>query len=67
MGRDHCPPSRRGHTWREARLEDLVVFGVAMHPALRVCKRCGKLGRVNKQGMICTLEGLIRKGVPNGA
>jgi hypothetical protein len=24
-------------------------------PALRICKRCGKLGRVSKQGVICAV------------
>lgn len=27
-------------------------------PAARVCERCGKLGRVNKQGVICAVEAL---------
>lgn len=58
-----CPPSHRGHTWREPGrepgLEDLAIMGAAIdRPSLRVCKRCGKLGRVNKQGVICAVEAL---------
>jgi hypothetical protein len=49
-----CPPSRRGHTWREQSADDPRATD---DPALRVCKRCGKLGRVNKQGVICAVEG----------
>ncbi|HSX22373.1 MAG TPA: hypothetical protein VLE97_06310 [Gaiellaceae bacterium] len=53
MPRDCCPPSRRGHSWREASADDV---GLPDDPALRVCKRCGKLGRVNKCGVIYAVE-----------
>jgi hypothetical protein len=39
-----CPPSRRGHAWRELRSPDLA--------ALRVCRRCGEIGRINEQGIV---------------
>lgn len=59
MPHNQCPPSRHGHTWREPGLEDLAILGAAIdQPSLRVCKRCGKLGRVNKQGVIYTVEAL---------
>ena len=51
--RNHCPPSHRGHAWREPAPDDLALLGAAINRhALRVCKRCGKLGCVNKQGVI---------------
>lgn len=54
---DCCPPSRRGHTWREPISADAPILGDAIRDrANRVCKRCGKLGRVNKQGLICAVE-----------
>jgi hypothetical protein len=53
MPHDQCPPSRRGHAWREPDISDLSILGAAIDDlALRVCKRCGKLGRVNKSGVI---------------
>ena len=56
MPHNQCPPSRRGHAWRESRLDDLAILSAAIgDSALRICKRCGKLGRVNKQGMICVV------------
>jgi hypothetical protein len=58
--RDHCPPSRRGHTWRELTLADLPRGSIAalkIAPALRVCERCGALGRISGQGVIHTIEG----------
>ena len=57
MPRNHCPPSRRGHTWREPNLDALALLGAAVNRhAIRVCKRCGKLGCVNKQGVIYAVE-----------
>jgi hypothetical protein len=47
-----CPPSRRGHSWRELDADELRTED----PALRICKRCGKLGRVSKQGVIHAVE-----------
>ena len=54
MPHDHCPPSRRGHSWREATLEDLPRTRAAYEaaPALRICTRCGTIGRVSNQGVI---------------
>ena len=55
MSHHWCPPSRRGHAWREANLEqDRAVLRATTldHRAIRVCKRCGKLGCVNSQGVI---------------
>ena len=51
--RTHCPPSRRGHAWRELGPGDLALHGATPDRlALRVCKGCGKLGRVTSQGVI---------------
>ncbi len=47
MPHDQCPPSKRGHTWREARTRRANVDA-----DLRVCQRCGALGRVNSQGVV---------------
>lgn len=54
MPHDQCPPSRRGHSWRELTRADLPRRAAAelLDPALRLCKRCGALGRVSKQGVI---------------
>ena len=58
MPRNCCPPSRRGHTWDKPALSD--VLGQRRHadsdPAIRICKRCGQIGRVNKQGVIYAVE-----------
>jgi hypothetical protein len=59
MPRDHCPPSKRGHSWRTLTLADLPRGSIAalkIAPALRVCKRCGALGRVSDQGVIHVVE-----------
>lgn len=53
MPHDQCPPSRRGHTWNKPTFEDLASMA---DPEIRVCKRCGKLGRVNKSGVIYAVE-----------
>lgn len=52
-----CPPSRRGHTWRE--LTALFALSeIAIDPAprtlaeLRMCRRCGEVGRVSSQGIV---------------
>ena len=51
--RTHCPPSRRGHAWRELGPDDLARLGAAPDRlALRVCRGCGRIGRVNSQGVI---------------
>lgn len=50
--RSKCPTSRRGHTWREP--EPALLPEVPRRDlfALRVCQRCGALGRVNAQGVV---------------
>ena len=55
MPHDQCPPSRRGHSWRELTFADLPrgsIAAIKIAPALRVCKRCGAIGRVSDQGVI---------------
>ena len=50
--RTHCPPSRRGHAWRELTAQELSLIGsVDDRYALRICDRCGRRGCVNKQGV----------------
>lgn len=57
MPHDHCPPSRRGHSWRALSPEDLPRGTVPkIDPTLRLCSRCGARGRVNNQGVICLME-----------
>jgi hypothetical protein len=59
MPHNHCPPSRRGHSWRPLRPDDLTRGSVAareIDPALRVCKRCGARGRVSDQGLVHPVE-----------
>ena len=51
--RTHCPPSHRGHAWQAPEAADLAKFGTAPNRfALRICKRCGKHGCVNDQGVV---------------
>jgi len=50
--RTHCPPSLRGHSWRNPDSLELLLGAPRDGHALRICKRCGKLGRVNTQGVI---------------
>jgi len=45
-----CPPSRRGHTWRELSPSQTVLAQDLLRE--RICARCGARGRVNKQGLI---------------
>jgi len=55
MSHHWCPPSRRGHDWREANLEQdrSVLRTTTLDPrTIRICKRCGKLGCVSNQGVI---------------
>jgi hypothetical protein len=57
MSHHWCPPSRRGHTWREANVEDVSVLSAGIDPrAARICKRCGRLGCVSNQGVIRPVE-----------
>ena len=58
MPRDHCPPSRRGHSWRELPLVPPSEGGPTIRELvqLRKCARCGVFGRVSKQGIIHVVE-----------
>lgn len=50
-----CPPSRRGHAWRELACRVLPSAGgltIRNAAELRVCDRCGQVGRVNGQGVV---------------
>lgn len=55
VGHLACPPSRRGHAWRGL---SCAVPPSAGGPTirdlceLRVCRRCGEVGRVNSQGVV---------------
>jgi len=62
MPHNQCPPSRRGHAWRE--LTAIESKGSAINgavpstkttPDLRLCRRCGAFGRVSKQGIVHVL------------
>ena len=48
--RTHCPPSRRGHAWRELTAQELAG-ATGDRYALRICGRCGRPGLVDKQGV----------------
>ena len=50
--RSKCPGNRRGHTWREP--EPALLPQVPRRDlfAMRVCRRCGALGRVSSQGVV---------------
>jgi hypothetical protein len=51
MPHNQCPPSRRGHAWKE--VSSVPPSLVPAHPAeLRQCARCGCHGKVNKQGIV---------------
>jgi hypothetical protein len=58
MPHNQCPPSRRGHTWRELPLVPPSKGGPTIRELfeLRRCARCNALGRVNKQGLIDVVE-----------
>lgn len=59
MPHNHCPPSLRGHSWRELYVSDLPhrsSDALKISPALRICKRCNTFGRVSKQGVIHVVE-----------
>lgn len=65
MPHNQCPPSRRGHTWREMTPADLPRSSAApqIDPALRVCKRCGVRGHISSQGVIhLIVNGLSTSG-----
>jgi hypothetical protein len=53
MPHNQCPPSRRGHTWNKPSWNEPAIQG---DPAIRICQKCGQLGRVNKQGVIYAME-----------
>ncbi len=52
MPHDQCPGNRRGHTWREPTAAALPEIPRRNLLALRICQRCGAIGRVNKQGVV---------------
>ena len=54
MPHDHCPPDRRGHTWRELPWIVAHKGGPTIRELLelRKCVRCGALGRINSQGVV---------------
>lgn len=55
MPHNHCPPSRRGHTWKVVPpSEDGPTISDLLE--LRKCARCGTLGRVSSQGVIHVVE-----------
>lgn len=59
MPHNQCPPSRRGHAWRELTLADLPCGPVTTLKAalvLRRCKRCSTFGRVSNQGVVHVVE-----------
>ena len=58
-----CPPDLRGHTWREpqpAQLPDVPRRNLA---ELRVCRRCGSIGRVSAQGIVLAVTPAEVKGL----
>jgi hypothetical protein len=59
MPHNQCPPSRRGHSWREMIPADLPCLSAPparIDPALRICKRCGTRGIVSPQGIVRLME-----------
>lgn len=58
MSHHHCPPSRRGHSWKELPLVPPSGGGPTIRALLelRKCSRCGAIGRVSKQGVIHVVE-----------
>jgi len=64
MPHNQCPPSRRGHTWRELTVTDQLgpklapdmTADLKIGSPLRRCKQCGALGRVSNQGVIHVVE-----------
>jgi hypothetical protein len=65
MPHNQCPPSRRGHSWSEVPVTDQRTLqlphesstvAINSAPDLRLCKRCGALGRVSSQGVIHVVE-----------
>ncbi len=58
MPHSWCPPNRQGHSWYAPNIDDVKVIAAGLDPrAARICKRCGGLGCVSKQGMIRPVEG----------
>jgi hypothetical protein len=52
-----CPPSRRGHAWRELPCKiPPSENGPTIRELIetRVCRCCGEIGRVNSQGIVVT-------------
>jgi len=56
---DHCPPSRRGHAWRELPLVPPSEGGPTIRELyeLRRCLRCAAIGRVDAWGRIVIVTG----------
>lgn len=58
-----CPPSRRGHRWRELTPSERRVVAPRLLELcvafMRTCRNCGVLGFVNDQGLItrCDAQG----------
>jgi hypothetical protein len=64
MPHNQCPPSRRGHTWRELRSSELPRGSIAVlkvAAAIRVCDRCGTPGRVDGQGVIHVIDAAVKE------
>lgn len=62
MPHDQCPPSRRGHTWRELPLVPPSQGGPTIRELveMRTCARCGAIGRVNPQGVVILVDENLR-------
>jgi len=56
MPHNQCPPSRRGHAWRELSRIDGPLMKLPNALEIRICKRCQVLGRVSSQGVIHVVE-----------
>ncbi len=58
MPRDHCPPSRRSHSWRELPLVPPSQGGPTIRDLceLRRCARYGVIGRIDSQGIVRVQE-----------
>jgi hypothetical protein len=59
MPHNQCPPSRRGHSWRELTVVDLPSGSsdaLRAAAALRICKCCNAFGRVDSQGIVRVVE-----------
>ena len=64
--RSKCPYSLRGHTWGEPAPALLPAVPRRDLFALRVCLRCGELGRINKNGAILVMTSAEAKSLFEG-